>query len=165
VIPEAARQGIDPNFTFTELSANPDAARGRRVALGGKVLQVTPGQQETEIEVLQYPLRFDDSPDLGAPSAGRFIIRRAGFLDPAVYATDRLLTVAGPVEGSAERPVGQATYRYPIVRADYLFLWPPYELVYPPPPFPYYYYPYPYWAPYPYYRYRFYFGYGYPFWW
>src|SRR5574341_1167006 len=60
VIPEAARQGIDPNFTFAELWANPDAARGRRVAFGGEVLQVTPGQQETEIEILQHPLRFED---------------------------------------------------------------------------------------------------------
>jgi len=169
VIPETARQGVDANFTFAELWANPDAARGRRVAFGGQVLQVTPGQQETEIEVLHHPLRYDDSPNLAAPSDGRFIVRRAGFLDPAVYAAGLLVTAAGPVEGAAERPVGQATYRYPVIRADFLYLWPRYELVYPPPPYPYYY-PYPYWYPYyPYSRYRFYFGYGfgygYPFWW
>ncbi len=166
VIPQAAREGIDPNFTFAELATNPEAARGRRVAFGGEILHVAVRAQETEIEVLHRPLRADDSPDLTAPSVGRFLVRRAGFLDPAVYAAGRLVTAAGVVEGAVERPLGEITYRYPVIRADLLYLWPRYEIVYPPPPYFYYPYPYP-WYP-PTYRYRYRFSpywYGPPYWW
>ena len=166
VIPQAAREGIDPNFTFAELAANPEAARGRRVAFGGEILQVTVRAQETEIEVLHHPLRADDSPDLSAPSAGRFLVRRAGFLDPAVYPAGRLVTAVGAVEGAAERPLGEINYRYPVIRAELLYLWPRYQVVYPPTPYFYYPYPYPWFPPYYRYRYRFYpYRYGPPFWW
>lgn len=66
VIPESVRQGVNPNFTFADLVAKPDAARGRRVVFGGEILKVTARAQETEIEILQYPLRSDDSPDRSA---------------------------------------------------------------------------------------------------
>ncbi len=161
VLPQAAREGVDPAFTFAELRANPDAARGRRVVFGGQVLHVTVRPQETEIEVLHYPLRGDDYPNLTEPSGGRFLVRRAGFLDPAVYATGRLVTVGGTVEGAAERPVGEVQYRYPVIQAEYLYLWPRYEAIYPPfPP----YYPWPMYPPY--YRSPFWHPYwGSPFWW
>lgn len=165
VIPEAARQGVDPSFTFAELRANPDAARGRRVVFGGEILQVTPRAQETEIEVLHYPLGADDFPRRSAPSGGRFLVRWTGFLDPATYPAGRLVTVAGTVEGAAERPVGEVQYRYPVIRADYLYLWPRYEVIYPP---PYYYDPWPYYPPYyryPLHPYRPPYWWGPPFWW
>jgi len=161
VIPEAAWQGVDRNFAFADLRADPDAARGRRVVFGGEILHTTVRAQETEIEVLHYPLGSDDHPNLSEASGGRFLVRRAGFLDPAVYAPGRLVTVGGIVAGAVERPVGEVPYRYPVIQADHLYLWPRFETLYPSMP-----YPYP-WPPYPpYYRYPFRSPYwGSPFWW
>lgn len=165
MIPQTERASIDPSLTFADVAANPDAVRGRHVALGGEILSVTPREQVTEIEVLQRPLLQDDSPDPSFPSGGRFLVRRTGFLDPAVYAKGRLVTVAGPVEGSENRPIGDTTYRYPVIQADFLYLWPRHQLAYVPPP--YYFYPYPWYPPHPFYfRYRYYpYWYGPPFWW
>ena len=165
VIPEAARQGVDPALAFVDLLANPEGARGRRVVFGGEILKVTPRPQETEIEILHYPLRADDSPDRSAPSGGRFLVLWTGFLDPAAHPTGRLLTVAGNVEGSTTRPLGEIQYRYPVIRADYLYLWPRYEAVYPPPPS---YYPGYYYTPYypnPHRPYRWRYWGGPHFWW
>lgn len=166
VIPEAAWQGVDRNFTFADLRANPDAARGRRVIFGGEILYTTVRAQETEIEVLHFPLRWDDSPNMSEASGGRFLVRRAGFLDPGAYAPGRLVTVAGAVAGSVERPVGEVPYRYPVIQADHLYLWPRSETLYPPMP---YYYPWPSYPPYyryPYHRYPFWYPYwGGPPWW
>ena len=160
VIPQAFREGVDPNLTFAGLQANPEAYNGRRVAFGGEILKTTPMAQETEIEVLHYPLDYYDRPDRSAPSGGRFLVRRTGFLDPAVYAAGRLITVAGIVQGSVQRPVGDVNYRYPAIGAEYVYLWPRYAAVYPVDP---YYYPY-----YPYYPWRYYgqpwWGYR-PYWW
>ena len=124
VIPQAAREGIDPRLTFAALRANPEAARGRRVALGGEILGVIVRSQDTEIEVVQYPLGADDAPDPSAPSEGRFLVRRAGFLDPAVYRAGRFVTVVGTVEEVEERRIGEVPYRYPLLQAAFLYLWP-----------------------------------------
>ncbi len=130
VIPQGTREAIDPTLTFVTLRADPEAGRGKRAALGGKILGVTVRSQETEteIEVLQYPLRSDDAPDPSASSEGRFLVRRAGTLDPAAYATGRFLTVVGTVEGSAERRIGEVPYRYPVLQAEFLHLWLPREI-------------------------------------
>ncbi len=122
VIPEAARQGIDRNLAFAVLRADPEALRGHRVLLGGKILKVTAGVQESETEVAQYPLLWDDSPDLGAPPGGRFLLRYAGFLDPVL--AGRAVTAVGVVEGAGERGAGEVPDRYPVIRADYLFVGP-----------------------------------------
>jgi outer membrane lipoprotein len=80
------------------------------------------------------------------------------FLDPAVYAAGRRMTVIGTVTGEEERKIAELPYRYPVVAADAIKLWPR-EVVVPayPPPWPYYYpWPYPYgwryrgWGPGPY---------------
>jgi outer membrane lipoprotein len=152
VIPAGLRDSVDKGVTFADLSANPEAYNGRRVAFGGEILKTSPLGQVSEMEVLQYPLRYDDAPDLSAPAGGRFLVRHAGFLDPAVYPAGRRITVVGTVQGSVERPVGEVAYRYPVIEAVFVHLWPRYDVVYGPDPF---FYPYPYY-PWPYY--------GYPFW-
>ncbi len=166
VIPETLREGIDRSVTFAALSANPDAFNGRRVAFGGQIIKTSVEQQVTEIEVLQYPLGYDDVPDLSGQSGGRFLVRRSGFLDPAVYAAGRLITVVGIAQGAEQRPVDKVPYRYPVIGAEFLYLWPQYQAIYP--PAPYYYYPYyspwpydPYW---PYWR-RPWGPWGSPYWW
>jgi outer membrane lipoprotein len=154
VIPQGLRESVDKSVGFADLSANPEAYNGRRVALGGEILKTSPLGQVSEMEVLQYPLRYDDAPDPLAPPGGRFLVRHAGFLDPAIYAAGRRITVVGTVQGSVERPVGEAPYRYPVIGVEFVHLWPRYDVAYGPDPF-FYPYPYPYY-PWPYY--------GYPFW-
>ena len=53
------------------------------------------------------------------------LITTAEFLDPAIYARDRQITVVGTVSGVEERPVGDVSYRYPVVTAQHVRLWPP----------------------------------------
>jgi outer membrane lipoprotein len=47
-----------------------------------------------------------------------------GFYDPAVYAADRDLTVVGRLVPPVKREIGEYRYRYPVVRADAVYLWP-----------------------------------------
>ena len=42
-----------------------------------------------------YPLNYYGRPQLNKPSEGRFVIKSTEFLDPAVYAKDKEITVAG----------------------------------------------------------------------
>jgi outer membrane lipoprotein len=158
-ISKPLRTAAEHQPPFGALAARPDAFKGQTVLLGGSVVQTTNLPKTTEIEVLEKPLnRYDSSPEGGDRSSGRFLVRCPGFLDSAIYAKDREITVAGPVEGQETRPLDQVQYTYPVIGCQELHLWPnlPPAAYYYPPPYggfgPYWggwygYYPY-YWYPY-----------------
>ncbi len=165
--PEDALRTVNRGITVGDLRQDPAAYVGQRVILGGEVLATRPRVGETEIELLARRLGGDDSPERGDRSEGRVLVRTAEFLDPAVYAAGRRLTVIGAVTGAEERKIGDLPYRYPVIAAERMRLWPreyaqppvfypgyPWGLYDPLYPRPYYYYwygrgrllgPWPYW--------------------
>lgn len=141
--------------SFSEISARPDAYKGRMAMLGGVIVQTSNRPQFTEIEVVQKPLDRSDRPEDVDISAGRFLIRCNRFLDSAVYAKGREVTVAGEIQGKESKPLDQINYNYPIIGCNEIHLWatrPTYTYY----PMPYWYDPwwrgwpgyYPYWYPY-----------------
>ena len=83
-------------------------------------------------------------------------MQTVNFLDPEIYSKGRKLTVGGKVVGVRPQPLGNRLYRYPVIEAEELHLWPKkvsYARPYDPYPhcwhFPWHYYPYspyPWWA-------------------
>ncbi len=150
------RQQVDPLLTFDRLLADPGSHRGQVALVGGVIVQTRPKPGMTEIEVLQRPLDYWDEPVEGDRSGGRFLVRADGFHDPAIYRTERKITVAGEVLGSEVRKLGEVDYRYPILQAKAIKLWP--QAPPKPPPGSWIIYPWggPYfWGPW----------WGYPYWW
>jgi outer membrane lipoprotein len=156
--PEDAMRSVDRSVTVTALRQDPAANLGRRVLLGGDILATRPMPNQTEVELLSKPLDGEDRPRPGDASDGRVIVTTPQFLDPAVYAAGRRMTVIATVTGEEERKISELPYRYPVVAADAIKLWP-HEVVVPayPPPWPYFYsWPYAYgwryrgWGPGPY---------------
>lgn len=152
------RQAAKRQPSFADLSAHPEAYKGRAVLLGGTIIQTTNRSNATEIEVLQRPLdSWDERPEDTDQSYGRLLVRCPRFLDSAVYAKDREITVAGEVQGKEVRPLDQTQYPYPVIGCTQIHLWPirP-PVAYYPYPGPYGYGPwwggwpgyYPYWYPY-----------------
>lgn len=118
---------------------------GSRVRWGGRVLDVAPERARTCLELLALPLDRSARPRSDAPTGRRFLACREGFIDPAAFPEGRLVTVAGQLSGFEERPIGDYDYRFPVVTAMAIHLWPqPREPAYPD-PYPYYHYPY--WHP------------------
>jgi len=111
---------------------------------------------ETEIEVVQKQVSSSGEPYLTDKSEGRYLVVVDRFLDPAIYRSGRDITVAGEVQGSVQRRLGEIDYRYPVIAAVELHLW---KEPLSPPAYPYAYpFGYPYyrrWGPYP--------GYPYPY--
>ena len=142
--PDEMLQTVNRQLTLVELREAPDQHVGARVILGGEILVTTPQSGQTTIEVLGRRLRRAQVPEWSDRSDGRFLVRSTRFLDPAVYAPGRQITVLGTVTGSEERPLGEIPYRYPILAAERLVLWPPPVAT---PPWPYYYDPFWDWAP------------------
>ena len=122
--PADLARSADRALTLRELRRDPTAHVGARVILGGEVLATTPKPGETEIEVLSRTLRAGDVPERGDSTTGRFLVRSPEFLDPAVYAPGRRITVLGTVAGRSERRVGDLPYVYPVISAERIKLWP-----------------------------------------
>lgn len=114
----------------------PDAHRGKRVRWGGSIVAVENRRDASWVEVLSRPLDGNQEPDAQGPAGGRFLARLQGFVDPAVYAPDRLVTVVGRLAGNRQQLIGEYPYSYAVLEADIHHLWPveqqPYYRAYPP---------------------------------
>ncbi len=125
--PPAIRHAPSADLQLQEARDNIDAHRGRPVRWGGSIVSVENKDNETWIEVLELKLSRSGEPKRYSPSAGRFLIRVSRFLDPAIYAKGRQITVAGVLEGDVERSIGKQPYSFPVVKAEEHYLWAPYR--------------------------------------
>ena len=140
VISTEVRNQVDEGITFRQVFQSPDAYKGKVVVWGGTIINTTHQKEGTLVEVLQKPLDIEEQPEDVDRSEGRFLVFHEGFLDDAVYAKGRRITVAGEVIGSRKMPLGEIEYTYPVVTIRELHLWPErskerYA------PYPYWYYP------------------------
>jgi outer membrane lipoprotein len=124
VISKQALDEVDGSVGFVEILADPDAYRGRRVLLGGYVIETRNLPGKTLIMVLQSPLGYRKEPAAESSSKGRFIVSVPGFIDPAIYRPGRKLTVVGTISGKDVRPLGEVEYTYPIITKKEIYIWP-----------------------------------------
>jgi outer membrane lipoprotein len=122
--PSIPLQGTDKSLTPDSAVAAIDTARGQRAAWGGTIVNTRNLKDTTEIEVLGFPLGSDARPDPNATAQHRFLLLRAGYLEPADYRSGRLVSVVGAVEGTRDGTVGEAPYVYPVLQAEQVYLWP-----------------------------------------
>ncbi len=124
VIPKEFEEKLDKKVTFEEVKRNPETYRGKRILVGGEIIETRNLEGKTEIEILQKPLGRDRSPLPVDDSEGRFILIHPSFLDPSVFRSGRRVTAVGVVEGSRSQKIGEAERIYPIFENEHLHLWP-----------------------------------------
>lgn len=130
----------DQSVTVDKAVATPGAYGNTLVVWGGKILNTTPRQNFTTVEVSERPLDYQKRPKSMSLSRGRFMARFKGFLDPSVFSSGKSFTVIGKVTGTETGRIGEYQYTYPVVTIEEYYLWAP-QPVYNPYP-DYYYYPY-----------------------
>lgn len=112
---------------FSPLSpseARSGSGQGAVVRWGGEIVSVRPLESETCVELLFGPLSSSGRPSGSTRDEGRFIACKAGFLDPATFKDGREVTVVGRVEGVETHRIGEYDYRFPVLDADVVYLWP-----------------------------------------
>lgn len=125
VIPEDLERKIDKGIQFEEVKKDPEAYKGRRMLVGGEIIEVRNLKDKTEIEVLQKPLGRDRAPLSVDESRGRFFLIHPSFLDPSVFGSGRRLTAVALVEGQRTERIGEAEMVYPVLQSEHIHLWPP----------------------------------------
>jgi outer membrane lipoprotein len=122
-ISQQARDQVTLEMAFSDIIKDPQPLVGEVVLLGGRLIATTPHDRGTELVVLQLPLEMGLRPKSSGQSEGRFLVQAADFMDPAVYAPDRYITLVGKINGVEERPLGQTVYRYPELALIEIKLW------------------------------------------
>jgi len=123
-VPDAIRMAPGNEVSVRTAQHSPKTYIGTQVRWGGDIISVENRPNETWIEVLSRPLDYAGEPNSDATSTGRFLARINGFLDPAVYAPEREITIRGQLESTIVRHIGKHPYRFPLVRVQVHYLWP-----------------------------------------
>ncbi len=124
-IPEQIRSAPEGNPRVAEVRVDVDVFTGVEVRWGGEIALVENFESHTQIEIVARELTSSGRPLVNDPSPGRFVAKIRGFLDPAVYAERRQITVFGIVTGSLSKHIGEYLYDYPAVEVDSHVLWKP----------------------------------------
>ena len=119
---EVLRQ-VDEALTYGVVQQDPQRHSGKNILWGGVIIETINKQDETVLKVRQTNLDLEKRPKNLDRSAGRFIVRSAGFLDPAIYKEGREITVGGEVAGREVLPLGETKYSYPVILAKEIHLW------------------------------------------
>ena len=98
-------------------------AEGALLVWTGKVQSVRNLARVTHIEVLAFPADMRRRPVTSEPASGRFVAEMGGFLEPHELPPGTAVAVQGAYAGIVDGKVGEAAYRYPLLRGQKLDVW------------------------------------------
>ena len=142
---------VTPGITVVQVALDPAPFIGKKVLWGGIIVSSENLAKETKLDIVEVPLTSIMKPGNPDLSRGRFIVEHEGFLDSAIYAKGREITVAGEIVGTRKGKIGEMDYTFPVLKGIKLHLWQPREddyysseiFLHLPFYYPYYYRPYP----------------------
>lgn len=126
-IPTAIKDAPMYDIFYSQANQAMGSYKNASVRWGGVIVDVENEQDYSLLQVLYYPLTSYGKPQLNEAYAGRFAVKSVEFLDPAIYAKNTLITIAGTLAGDIERKIGNKTMRLPLMLATTLYLWPSYD--------------------------------------
>ncbi len=122
-LPPAIEDPPAYDLSYQEATLNIGKYKNAPVRWGGTIVEVENEPNFSALQILAYPLGSNGRPDLDETSPGRFVMKSATLLDPAVYTKNKQITVAGALTGTAERKIGNRTVQLPLVSANQLHVW------------------------------------------
>jgi outer membrane lipoprotein len=128
------RQQARKDLTFATVLEDPAPHIGAIVIWGGLIIRTENAPNRSDIFVLETPLDMMGLPGEAESSEGRFIARSSTFLDPAIFAPQRKVIVAGEIVKKDVRPIGRLNYVYPVIAIKQIYLWPQTTIQYYEPP-------------------------------
>ena len=114
---------VTPGITVVQVASDPAPFIGKKVLWGGIIVSSENMAKETRLDIVEIPLGAIKRPGNSDLSRGRFIVEHEGFLDTAIYAKGREITVAGEIAGTRKGKIGEMDYTFPVLKGIKLHLW------------------------------------------
>ncbi len=127
VMSRQVRQDAIPPPALATMINQVDQYRGQTIIVGGYLVDIRNTPDQTELTLLQAPLKPGGKPGPKDRSEGRLIISTSRFLDPEIYTKGREITVGGKIIGSSIDETGAIPFPYLKLTARELYLWPKYK--------------------------------------
>ena len=124
-IPQEIRNAPVNDICLVQVRQTPSAFIGKSVRWGGTIINIENRPQESRLTILAQPFAAYGEPIQGDQSFGRFIAIVDAFLDPAIYAEGRAVTVYGQLRASEKKKIDEFDYTYAVVKAKQIYLWEP----------------------------------------
>lgn len=129
-LPANIKNAPKADVQLHQVLANSDNFKNNPVRWGGTIIDVDNEPDTTKMQILLYPLNFYGRPILSRTALGRFIAVSKQFLDPAIYTKGTEITVAGSLQGTMQKKVGEKSVTVPVVAIDEQHIWPAYSRSY-----------------------------------
>lgn len=152
-VPVAIKEAPQPDWQLAQISGKADSHQGEPVRWGGQIVKVENDEQGSTLHVVQFPLNSYARPDDDSRSQGRFLARTKEFIDPYIYKSGTLITIAGNIDSQKTINIDKKSMTVPVINIREMYRWQPQN-----------YRRDPYWYDHPYYYDRFGYGVSYPYW-
>lgn len=115
---------VDRSINYTDIRKNPETFAGKHVLVGGIIVGTRSSGDVMQLEVAQLELLSNGVPNDLLMSGGRFLVVSGELLDPLFYRPGALITIIGEIKGQAIQKLEGADYRYPLVSAKEIRVFP-----------------------------------------
>lgn len=125
VFPPEAMEGVDKNFDFTGWRMVPNGKAGRKIQLGGRIIQGEAKEGGVVLVVAQLPIVEHPAygPKDSGKRSGEFVVLYQGKLDPNSLQPGNRLIVVGTTQNAKVVTVDDIQRSLPSVVARCLHIW------------------------------------------
>jgi outer membrane lipoprotein len=152
-VPVAIKTAPQPDWQLNQISGKAASHQNEVVRWGGQIVKVENNDSGSLLHIAQFPVNSYGRPDETADSQGRFLARTADFIDPYIYKSGTLVTVAGKIADEQSVTVDKKNMTIPVVEIGQIYRWTPRQYVHD-----------PFWYDSPFYYDRFGYGFSHPRW-
>jgi starvation-inducible outer membrane lipoprotein len=125
VFPPAVMEGVDKNFDFTAWRMVPNAQAGRKIQLGGRIIQGDAKEEGVVLVVAQLPIVEHPAygPKDSGKRSGEFVVLYQGKLDSNSLQPGNRLIVVGTTQNAKVVALDDIQRSLPSVFARCLHIW------------------------------------------
>jgi starvation-inducible outer membrane lipoprotein len=118
-------EGVDPHFDFTRWRLVPNHAAGKKVQLGGRIIQSQTQGDSVTIVAAQLPIVHHPAygPNDAGKNGGEFAILYQGKVEPSFLQRGNRIMVVGLTQASKVVAVDDLPKSLPAVQANCIHLW------------------------------------------
>jgi starvation-inducible outer membrane lipoprotein len=125
VFPPYVMEGVESNFSFTGWRMTPNESIGKKVQLGGRIMQAQSSGDTVTIVVSQLPIA--DRPAYGPRDTGKdngqFVIIHSGKVEAAFLRSGNRIMVVGKTRSARTTSVMDIPKSLPAVQAECVHVW------------------------------------------
>lgn len=121
--PVAIKNPPSPDWQLNQIAGKASSHQGEPVRWGGQIVKVENDDAGSTLHIAQFPLNSYGRPISDKKSQGRFLAHSTEFIDPYIYKSDILVTIAGKIADETEITIDQKKLSVPVININEIVRW------------------------------------------